>query len=89
MGASKARLFADELTADTAAIDDRTGVWNRTGFLALATPTIASCEQPSAPVALAYFDLHFGAAPVTDDTDTITQALTTMARQLRQHLRSP
>lgn len=86
MGARKAKLVADEQTADAAAIDDLTGAWNRAEFVSLAGTTFAAGEQHNVRVALAHFEFHFADGPLIGDTDTITDALTSMARQLRAHL---
>ena len=50
---------------ETVGIDKLTGVWNRAGFVAAATPMFVSCQRRESPIALAYFDFH-----ATDETAT-------------------
>jgi GGDEF domain-containing protein len=39
-------------------LDELTGVWNRAGFIAAATPMFVVCQRRSAPATLGYFDVR-------------------------------
>jgi GGDEF domain-containing protein len=69
--------------------DDLTGVWNRAGFVAAASPMFESCQRRGAPIALAYFDFHptnpDGAPP---DAVTLDRVLVAMAELMRQMFRA-
>ena len=72
-----------------AGIDELTGVWNRAGFVAAATPMFVSCQRRESPIALAYFDFDAADdAPSADQSATIDRILMTMAGQLRKSFRA-
>ena len=48
----------NRLSAEKAGLDDLTGVWNRAGFIAAATPMFMLCQRRGAPVTLGYFDIR-------------------------------
>ena len=41
-------------------LDELTGVWNRAGFIAAATPMFVMCQRRAAPVTLGCFDIRSG-----------------------------
>ncbi len=71
----------------TAGTDELTGVWNRPGFVAAATPLFVSCQRRGTPVALAYFDFHTNAAAVPDAAG-VDRVLITMAGLMRRAFRA-
>ena len=74
-------------TRQTAGIDKLTGVWNRPGFVAAATPMFVSCQRRESPIALAYFDFHVIDATAADDP-TIDRILMAMAELMRKAFRA-
>lgn len=74
-------------TRTKAGLDELTGVWNRPGFVAAATPMFVSCQRRGAPVALAYFDFQM---PEGDGVDqaTVDRVLMSMAEMMRKAFRS-
>jgi diguanylate cyclase (GGDEF)-like protein len=62
---------------ESVGIDKLTGVWNRGGFIAAATPMFVSCQRREAPIALAYFDFHTtdGTASTDGTVDRILMAM--------------
>ena len=46
------------LPAEKVGLDEFTGVWNRAGFIAAATPMFMLCQRRGAPVTLGYFDIR-------------------------------
>ncbi len=75
-------------TAGEACIDGLTGVYDHAGFVARANEMFLSSQQRDAPLALAYFDFEIDdASRSSADTDMITQALISMAHQLRDFYR--
>jgi len=76
-------------TSETVGIDDLTGVWNRAGFVAAATPMYVSCQRRESPIALAYFDFdHADSARSLEQDATIDRVLMMMAGQLRKAFRA-
>jgi diguanylate cyclase (GGDEF)-like protein len=72
-----------------AGIDELTGVWNRAGFVAAATPMYVSCQRRESPIALAYFDFdHSDSARTPEQEATIDRVLMMMAGQLRKSFRA-
>jgi diguanylate cyclase (GGDEF)-like protein len=70
-------------------IDELTGVWNRAGFIAAATPMYVSCQRRESPIALAYFDFdHSDSARTPEQGATIDRVLMMMAGQLRKAFRA-
>ena len=70
-------------------IDELTGVWNRGGFVAAATPMYVSCRRRESPIALAYFDFdHSDSARTPEQEATIDRVLMMMAGQLRKAFRA-
>lgn len=70
-------------------IDELTGVWNRAGFVAAATPMYVSCQRRDSPIALAYFDFdHSDSARSPEQDATIDRVLMMMAAQLRKAFRA-
>ena len=74
-------------TRETVGLDKLTGVWNRAGFVAAATPLFVSCQRRESPIALAYFEFHVVDAAAADDT-TVDQVLLTMAELMRKAFRA-
>lgn len=72
---------------ERAGIDDLTGLWNRAGFIAAATPVFVSCQRRAAPISLAFFDFHADAAMAADLT-TVDQVLMGMADLMRRAFRA-
>jgi GGDEF domain-containing protein len=68
-------------------IDDLTGVWNRAGFVAAATPMFVSCQRREAPVSLAFFEFHTDSA-IAADLTTVDQVLMGMADLMRKAFRA-
>ena len=86
MVASKTRTNGH--TRPIVGIDELTGVWNRAGFVAAATPMFVSCQRREAPIALAYFD--FKSANTTRsaaENAAIDQVMLAMAGQIRAAFR--
>jgi diguanylate cyclase (GGDEF)-like protein len=76
-------------TSETVGIDDLTGVWNRAGFVAAATPMYVSCQRRDSPIALAYIDFdHADSARSPEQDATIDRVLMMMAGQLRKAFRA-
>jgi len=73
--------------SEKAGLDELTGVWNRAGFLAAATPMFVSCQRRDAPVSLAFFEFHTDARRPPDPT-TIDQVLMGMAALTRKAFRA-
>jgi GGDEF domain-containing protein len=46
------------LSVEKVGLDALTGVWNRAGFIAAATPMFVVCQRRVAPVTLGYFDIR-------------------------------
>ena len=74
-------------TRTKAGLDELTGVWNRPGFVAAATPMFISCQRRGAPVALAYFDFHTPNGDAADPA-TVDRVLLSMAELMRKAFRS-
>jgi diguanylate cyclase (GGDEF)-like protein len=77
-------------TGEKIGIDGLTGVWNRAGFVAAATPMLLSCQRREAPVALGYFDVlapHAPHAPRVSGDRTIDRVLMAVAQQMRKTFR--
>jgi GGDEF domain-containing protein len=64
-GVSEPKRTAREIShsVDEVGLDALTGVWNRAGFMAAATPMFALCQRRATPVTLAYFDIRSGREP--------------------------
>jgi len=45
-------------SAEKVGLDELTGVWNRAGFIAAATPMYIVCQRRGAPATLGYFDVR-------------------------------
>jgi diguanylate cyclase (GGDEF)-like protein len=74
---------------DAVGIDELTGVWNRAGFVAAATPMYVSCQRRNSPIALAYFDFdHADSSRSPEQQATIDRVLMMMAGQLRKAFRA-
>lgn len=71
---------------EKAGLDELTGLWNRAGFIAAATPMFVSCERRQAPVSLAFFEFHADAAAIADGS-TLDQVLMGMAEMMRRAFR--
>jgi len=67
---------------ESVGLDALTGVWNKSGFLAAATPMFLSCRRRAAPMALAYFDFD------SDDPAQTELVLMAMAAQMRAAFRA-
>jgi len=74
-------------TSETVGLDPLTGVWNRTGFIAAATPVFVSCRRRNAPIALAYFDFQL-TRDHADDASSVDRILLGMAELLRRTFRT-
>jgi GGDEF domain-containing protein len=73
----------------TVGIDELTGVWNRAGFAAAASPVFRSCQRREAPVALAYFDFYSGDSTISLTLDpTIDRVLMAMGELMRKAFRA-
>ena len=76
-------------TAQKVGFDEATGVWNRAGFIAAATPLYVSCQRRNAPSALAYFDFHTpDSARTASDDAMIERVLAAMAQEMRKAFRA-
>jgi GGDEF domain-containing protein len=76
-------------TVETIGFDELTGVWNRPGFIAAATPMFLSCQRRAAPMALAYFDFHRADMNKSIALNaTMQQVLVAMASQMRKAFRA-
>jgi diguanylate cyclase (GGDEF)-like protein len=76
-------------THESAGFDALTGVWNRNGFVAAATPMFLSCRRRGAPMALAYFDFDAGdRSPAFALDASMDLVLMTMAEQMRGAFRA-
>jgi len=74
---------------DAVGIDELTGVWNRAGFVAAATPMYVSCQRRNSPIALAYFDFdHADSSRSPEQQATIDRVMMMMAGQLRKAFRA-
>ncbi len=72
-----------------AGVDELTGVWNRAGFVAAATPMFRSCQRRKAPVALAYFDFYVDDVTIAVPGDpTVDRVLATMGELMRRAFRA-
>jgi diguanylate cyclase (GGDEF)-like protein len=71
----------------TVGIDNVTGVWNRAGFIAAATPMFVSCQRRDSPIALAYFDFHTADETANED-ETVDRILMAMGDLLRKAFRA-
>jgi GGDEF domain-containing protein len=70
-------------------IDELTGVWNRAGFIAAATPMFRSCVRREAPIALAYFDFYVDGTNVPSPGDpTVDRVLVAMSELMRKAFRA-
>ena len=74
-------------TRDKVGFDELTGVWNRAGFVAAATPMFVACQRRDVPLALAYFDLAYGDAGSVENL-TRPAVLVATAEQLRKTFRA-
>ena len=63
MSEPKRTARATGQSVDEVGLDSLTGVWNRAGFIAAATPMFVLCQRRAAPVTLAYFDVRSGQEP--------------------------
>jgi diguanylate cyclase (GGDEF)-like protein len=76
-------------TGQKVGFDEATGVWNRAGFVAAATPLYVSCQRRDAPSALAYFDFHApDSARTASDDAMIERVLAAMAQEMRKAFRA-
>jgi diguanylate cyclase (GGDEF)-like protein len=76
-------------TTEKAGIDDLTGLWNRAGFVAAATPMFQSCQRREAPIALAYFDFHSNdPSGSVAEGPAVDQVLLAMAQLMRKAFRT-
>jgi len=70
-------------------LDELTGTWNCSGFMAVAAPMFLSCTRRDAPFALAYFDLHTNDMTVPGAPEgVIDEALISMAKLMRKAFRA-
>ncbi len=70
-------------------IDELTGVWNRTGFVAAANPMFRSCQRRDAPVALAYFDFYVDGTTIPSPADPkVEQVLVAMSELMQRTFRA-
>jgi GGDEF domain-containing protein len=70
-------------------LDELTGAWNYSGFIAVAAPIFLSCTRRDAPFALAYFDFHTNDVTVPDGPEgVIDGALISMAKLMRKAFRA-
>jgi GGDEF domain-containing protein len=75
-------------SSEKVGIDDLTGVWNRAGFLAAATPMFVSCQRRHAPVTLGYFDIRTaGTTRPAADNARLDNALRAIAQQMGKTFR--
>jgi GGDEF domain-containing protein len=89
MKLTKTRVPIRRDTVDPVGIDEGTGVWNRGGFIAAASPMLASCVRRNASAALACFDVDTsGTGRSQADNLLLTGALIALADQLRKAYRS-
>ena len=70
-----------------AGFDALTGVWNRLGFVAAATPLFMSCQRRDTPVALAVFHFHTDGTTRTDANVTVDRTLISMVDLMRKAFR--
>jgi len=76
-------------TSESVGFDALTGVWNRSGFVAAATPMFLSCRRRGAPMALAYFDFDpGGSSPDLELDASMDLVLMAMAQQMRGSFRA-
>jgi diguanylate cyclase (GGDEF)-like protein len=74
---------------DTIGIDELTGVWNRAGFIAAATPMFKSCQRREAPIALVYFDFYVADATTEITANpTVDRVLMAMGALMRKAFRA-
>jgi GGDEF domain-containing protein len=84
---SKMSTNGHKRVSEKAGLDELTGVWNRAGFLAAATPVFLSCQRRDAPVSLAFFEFRTDARRPPDPT-TIDKVLMGMAALTRKAFRA-
>jgi diguanylate cyclase (GGDEF)-like protein len=75
-------------SSQKAGLDELTGVWNRDGFIAAATPMFVSCQRRDAPIALAYFDFHTTDSGSAADDGTVDRVLMAMGELMRKAFRA-
>jgi diguanylate cyclase (GGDEF)-like protein len=86
---AKATARDHDQTGQKVGFDEATGVWNRAGFVAAATPLYVSCQRRSAPSALAYFDFHTpNSVRTASDDSMIERVLAAMAHEMRKAFRA-
>jgi GGDEF domain-containing protein len=86
---AKAAARDHSQTGQKVGFDEATGVWNRAGFVAAATPLYVSCQRRDAPSALAYFDFHTpDSARTASDEAMIERVLAAMAQEMGKAFRA-
>lgn len=79
---------AENDTAETAGIDDLTGLLDETGFVACAKETFWASQEGEAPLTLAYFDFETDGTGANADSGVIPPILISMACKLREFYRA-
>jgi GGDEF domain-containing protein len=79
---------ANRYPAAKAGLDELTGVWNRAGFIAAATPMFVMCQRRAAPATLGYFDVQSGCATRSPGDDAmLSGVLKSVAKQMGKTFR--
>jgi GGDEF domain-containing protein len=69
-------------------LDELTGVWNRAGFIAAATPMFVVCQRRVAPATLGYFDVRSARATRSPADDAmLSGVLKAVAHQMGKTFR--
>jgi GGDEF domain-containing protein len=88
MDAAKTTAPARRQPAAKAGLDELTGVWNRAGFIAAATPMFVVCQRRVAPATLGYFDVSSGRPQRSPADDAmLSGVLKSVAKQMGQTFR--
>jgi GGDEF domain-containing protein len=61
MTEAQTNALASHRPVEKVGLDQLTGVWNRAGFIAAATPMYVVCQRRAAPATLGYFDIRSSA----------------------------
>jgi GGDEF domain-containing protein len=79
----------NRLPVEKVGLDELTGVWNRAGFIAAATPMLIVCQRRGAPCTLGYFDIHSTRLiQSADDTAMLNGVVKAVAQQMGKMFRS-